>query len=185
MDQFSRPATPYCITSTALSLPGKAHGSMPPSSESAWSPLPAIPLKSSVRRVAFATDELGAIAVELGQTVTLAPFRIRGEPVYRVVIPILDGAGKPDAPRADVVPNTASGVTTLTLWPSLQRVDATNPWVSVVASGIIAVDLVSGVEAIFRHSGGSLTVARNGRVMVRTGPVTPVGPAQDVSGASR
>lgn len=117
--------------------------------------------------------------------VTPAPFRIRGEPVYRVVIPILDGAVKPDAPGADIVPNSASGVTTLTLWPSLQRVDATNPWVAVVATGIVAVDLVSRVEAIFRYAGGSLTVTRNGRVMVRTGPVTPDGPAWDGSGASR
>lgn len=152
---------------------------MPPSSESAPSPLPAIPLKSSVHRVAFATDELEAIALELGQTVTPAPFRIRGEPVYRVVIPILDGAVKPDALGADTVPKSASGATTLTLWPSLQRVDATNPWVAVVATGIVAVDLVSGVEVIFRYVGGSLTVTRNGRVMVRTGPAraTRNGPA--------
>ncbi len=158
---------------------------MPQSTESTWSLLPTIPPNSSVRRVAFSTGELDVIAVELGQSITLAPFRIRGEPVYRILLPILEGAVTPKAPRADIMSDGKAAVTTLTLWPSLRRVDVTNPWVAVVATGIVAVDLVTGVEAIFRHAGGSLTVARNGRVMVRTGPAKATRDDSDDVGPSR
>lgn len=142
---------------------------MPPATRSTLPQLPPIPPNSAVRRVAFVADELDAIAVELGQPVALAPFRVHDQPVHRVIVPIHIGAIVPAAPVSGDRDETAP-VTTLTLWPSLRRVDATNPWATVVATGIVAVDLVTGVEAIFRHPGGSLTVSRNGRIMVRTGP---------------
>ena len=130
--------------------------------------LPDIPMNSSVRRVDFTSDSIEAISVELGQPIALAPFRVHGEPVYRVVIPLTGGAIVPASAR-EIEAEEPGAFTTLTLWPSLRRVDAVNPWATVVATGIIAVDLVTGVEAIFRHAGGNLTVARNGRIMVRTG----------------
>ena len=150
---------------------GKALGPMPPATEPTVPHLPAVPANSSVRRVAFTVDELDAIAAELGQSVALAPFRVHGQQVYRVIVPVRFGAIGPATP-VDDDPGETAPVTTLTLWPSLRRVDASNPWATAVATGIVAVDLVTGVEAIFRHPGGSLTVTRNGRIMVRTGPIT-------------
>ena len=119
-------------------------------------------------------DEIEAIAGELESSVALAPFQVRGEPVYRITVPLVGGAVVRGSPAGND-PAEQGPVTTLTLWPSLRRVDATNPWATVVATGIVAVDLVAGVEAIFRHTGGSLTVARNGRIMVRTGPAVTDG----------
>ncbi len=146
--------------------------------------LPDIPVGSPIHRVGFTLDEIESIAIELGQPLALAPFQVHGESVYRVIVPLLDGAVVRGEP-VDVDPAYAGPVTTLTLWPSLRRVDATNPWATVVATGIVAVDLVPGVEAIFRHAGGSLTVARNGRVMVRTGLAPTAGDGSRAGESSR
>ncbi len=134
--------------------------------------LPAIPKNSSVRRIAFDDDALVAIASELGQPLGVAPFQIRGKAVHRIAIPVLAGAVVPTAMPAGHAAGDDQPVTTLTLWTAMRRVDVINPWVTVVASGVIAIDLVAGVEVIFRYPGGSVTVARNGRVMVRTGAMT-------------
>ena len=133
-------------------------------------PLPPVPSGSPVRRRAFDRESLDEIALELGHPLTHAPFRIHGQPVWRLAIPIVAGpvvSGEASAP----IPEAASdGEAVLTFWLTLGRVDASSPATSVVATGIVAVDLVPGVEAIFRYLGGSVTAARNGRIMVRTGP---------------
>ncbi len=134
--------------------------------------LPAIPENSSVRRIAFDDEALATIADELGQPLGVAPFQVRGRAVHRIAIPVMGGAVVPGAMGARRVAGDDQPITTLTLWTSMRRVDVTTPWVTVVATGVIAIDLVAGVEAIFRYRGGSVTVARNGRVMVRTGPMT-------------
>ena len=134
--------------------------------------LPAIPENSSVHRIAFDDEALAAIADGLGQPFGLAPFQIRGKAVHRIAIPVMAGAIVPTTMPAGHAAGNDQPVTTLTLWTAMRRVDVINPWVTVVATGVIAIDLVAGVEAIFRYPGGSVTVARNGRVMVRTGPMT-------------
>ena len=133
-------------------------------------PLPPVPAGSPVRRRAFDRETLDEIASELGQSLTCAPFRFRGQPVWRLAIPIVSGPvvrGETSEP----LPESIAGLEAiLTFWLSLGRVDVSAPAVSVVATGIVAVDFVPGVEAIFRYPGGSVTAARNGRIMVRTGP---------------
>lgn len=132
--------------------------------------LPPVPTGSSTRRRAYDREALDAIAGELGQPLSIAPFQFQGRPVWRLAIPIVPGPVISDEPTVPVSEFADVAVTVLTFWLSLGRVDATGSAVSVVAIGIVAVDLVPGVEAIFRYPGGSLTIARNGRIMVRTGP---------------
>ncbi len=133
--------------------------------------LPAVPENSSVHRIAFDDQALAAIADELGRPLGVAPFQVRGKTVHRIAIPVMGGAVVPAAMTAEPTAGDDQPVTTLTLWTSMGRVDVINPWVTVVATGVIAIDLVAGVEAIFRYRDGCVTVARNGRVMVRTGPM--------------
>ena len=145
---------------------------MPPA-DAPFAGLPPVPAGSSIERRPFGREALDEIASELGQPLTDAPFALHGEPVWRLTVPVVAGPVVAGGAAA-ATPDPADGaVTVLTFWLSLGRVDAVAPAVSVVATGIIAVDLVPGVEAIFRYPGGNLTVARNGRIMVRTGP-TPV-----------
>lgn len=131
--------------------------------------LPAIPVGSSSERLPYDDDALEAIGREFGRPATLAPFRVGVAPVYRIEIPVIGQAAVPGAAAASQGGASERLVITVTLWTSLGRVDATGPGTSVVATGIIAVDLVRGVEAIFRHPGGSVTITHNGRIMVRTG----------------
>ena len=76
-------------------------------------------------------------------------------------------------PDADVHQVPVSGkdgelAVTLTLWPSLRRVDARSPALTVVFTGVVSVDLVEGVEVLFRRENGDyLIVAIGGKVMVR------------------
>ena len=131
--------------------------------------LPPVPAGSSIERLPYDGDSVPAIARELGQPVGLAPFRVRTEPVFRLHVPVSAGPVTPNGRSRPTTSEPDRPTTVLTLWPSLGRVDATGPSASVVATGIVAIDLVRGVEVIFRHAGGSVTVARNGRIMVRTG----------------
>lgn len=133
--------------------------------------LPPVPPGSSVRRRAFDRETLDEIASELGQPLTLAPFQLHGQPVWRLAIPIVAGPVVDGEAIVRTPESFEDEATVLTFWLALGRVDASAPATSVVATGIVAVDLVPGVEAIFRYPGGSLTVARNGRIMVRAGPV--------------
>jgi hypothetical protein len=93
-----------------------------------------------------------AIAALLGGDARLAAFRLKDAEVYQIVVPAGDDRGP----------------TTLTLWPSLRRVDAMAPGVAVVFTDVAGVELVEGVEALFRRTNGEfLIVAIGGKVMVR------------------
>jgi hypothetical protein len=82
----------------------------------------------------------------------LAEFRLPDADAHQIVVPDSDGAP----------------AVTLTLWPSLRRVDALSPTLTVVFTGVVTVDLVEGVEVLFRRGNGDyLIVAIGGKVIVR------------------
>lgn len=82
----------------------------------------------------------------------MASFRLPNADVWQIDVP------GPDAHIA----------TTLTIWPSLCRVDARSPALTVVFTQVAAVDLVEGVEVLFRRANGDyLIVAIGGKVIVR------------------
>ena len=57
----------------------------------------------------------------------------------------------------------------VTLWPSLRRVDAVGSGAAVVFTRIAAVQLVDGVEVLFRRETGEyLVIAKGGRIVVRS-----------------
>ena len=105
-----------------------------------------------LRRISFDATGVDLIAETLGAKATLAPFRLPSAAVYQALI---SGAnGRP--------------ATLLTLWPSLRRVDAINSSATVVFTGITGVDLVDGVEVVFRReSRETLIVAIGGKIIVR------------------
>lgn len=134
--------------------------------------LPPVPAGSAVRRIAFDAGLVEILADELGVPAHLASFGAGDAPVHRLRLPLRpgpvtsDGAdGEGDRGRSPV----GGIVTTVTIWPALGRVDTASAAAATTVTGILAVDLVPGVEVIFRHAGGSLTLTRNGRVMVRAG----------------
>lgn len=111
------------------------------------------PLKK--RRIdTFPFDEtvIEPVATLLHAEHRLAAFRLPDADVHQILVPGQDG---------DLA-------VTLTLWPSLRRVDALAPVLAVVFTGVATVDLVEGVEALFRRENGDyLIVAIGGKVMVR------------------
>ena len=127
--------------------------------------LPAIPAGSSARRWPFDRAALTEVAALLAGTLETAPFQLHGAPVFRLTVPGSEAV--PNDDTTEVRPDDCI----LTCWPSIGRLDVSGPALSVVTTGIAAVDLIPGVEAVFRHAHGSVTVARGGRVMIRTGPV--------------
>ncbi len=92
------------------------------------------------------------VAALFGATSSLAPFQLPGGTVYQIMVP--DPAGKP--------------VAMLTLWPRIGRVDAVNQAATVVFSRVSSVDLIAGLEVVFRKSTGErLIVSLTGKLMVR------------------
>jgi hypothetical protein len=82
----------------------------------------------------------------------LATFRLPDADIWQITVP--DAAGIP--------------VVTLTLWPSIQRVDARGDALMVVITNVTGVELVEGVEAVFRRENGEyLIVPIGGKVIVR------------------
>jgi hypothetical protein len=82
----------------------------------------------------------------------LADFRMRDGSVHQIDVPGDDGG-------------TA---VTLTVWPMLRRVDAISPALAVIFTGVVSIDLVEGVEVLFRRENGDyLIVAIGGKVIVR------------------
>jgi hypothetical protein len=71
--------------------------------------------------------------------------------------------------QLDVPSGINRSATTLTFWPSLRRVDAMAEGLLVVFTDVVTVDLVEGVEMLFRRvSGEYLIVAIGGKVIVRS-----------------
>lgn len=93
------------------------------------------------------------MARALGGESRAAPFRLPSGAVHQVTVN--DGNG-----RAAVM---------LTLWPAIARVDAVAPGVTVVATRVQGVEIVSGVEVLFRRESGEyLIVTLGGKVIVRS-----------------
>jgi hypothetical protein len=106
-----------------------------------------------LRTVAFNDATVETIAEAIDARPGLAPFQLPGAAVYQFT---LDGSG--GRPSAMV-----------TLWPSLRRVDAIGSGAAVVFTRITSVQLVDGVEVLFRRESGEyLVIAKGGRIIVRS-----------------
>jgi hypothetical protein len=108
---------------------------------------------SKLRTVPFSNDMVDVIADAINARPSLAPFQLPGATVYQFMV---DGTeGRPSA--------------MVTLWPSLRRVDAIGSGAAIVFTRIAAVQLVDGVEVLFRRETGEyLVVAKGGRIVVRS-----------------
>jgi hypothetical protein len=92
------------------------------------------------------------VARALGSESRLAPFQLPGGTVYQITIPNAVGQAG----------------TLLTLWPSIQRVDAISPSSAVVFTDVRTVDVVGEIEVQFRRGNRDyLIIARTGKVIVR------------------
>lgn len=88
----------------------------------------------------------------LGAEVVPAPFQLPGGEVHQITV-------QPDEGRPALM---------LTLWPSIRRVDAIGPGVAAVFTNVATVELVEGVEVLFRRSSKEfLIVTCAGKVIVR------------------
>jgi hypothetical protein len=103
--------------------------------------------------VPFDVGMVNIIAETIDAQPNLAPFQLPGAAVYQFT---LQGSeGRPSA--------------MVTLWPSLRRVDAIGSGAAVVFTRVASVQLVDGVEVLFRRDTGEyLVVAKGGRIVVRS-----------------
>jgi hypothetical protein len=106
-----------------------------------------------LRVVPFSDAMVDTIAEAIDARPSLAPFQLPGAAVYQFT---LDGSeGRPSA--------------MITLWPSLRRVDAIGSSAAVAFTQIASVQLVDGVEVLFRRETGEyLVIAKGGRIIVRS-----------------
>ncbi len=106
-----------------------------------------------IRSVPLGEEWVVTIAEAIDARVSLAPFQLPGASVHQFTV---EGtAGRPSA--------------LVTLWPSLRRVDAIGSGAAVVFTRIASVQLVDGVEILFRRETGEyLVVAKGGRIIVRS-----------------
>jgi hypothetical protein len=108
---------------------------------------------SKLRIVPFRDETIDVIAEAIDAKPSLAPFQLPGAAVYQFLV--AGDAGRPSA--------------MVTLWPSLQRVDAIASGAAIVFTQVVSVQLVDGVEVLFRRASGEyLVVARGGRIVVRS-----------------
>lgn len=106
----------------------------------------------TIQKLAFDLRSVIEIAALLGVESGLAPFQLPGAEVYQLTVQ------RPESPPTVL----------LTLWPSIQRVDAISQSATVVFTDIALVELVEGVEVIFRRRTGEyLIVTIGGKVIVR------------------
>lgn len=107
---------------------------------------------TAIQRLPFDERAVPAIGALFGVEARPAPFALPGGTVYQVLV---DGAnGRPSV--------------MLTLWPSIRRVDAISLAAAAVATRVVSVDLVPGVEALFRRESGEyLIVSLGGKIIVR------------------
>jgi hypothetical protein len=108
---------------------------------------------SRLRTVAFDDGMVETIAEAIDARPSLAPFQLPGAAVYQFTLEGLEG--RPSA--------------MVTFWPSLRRVDAICSGAAVVFTRIATVQLVDGVEVLFRRETGEyLVIAKGGRIVVRS-----------------
>ncbi len=106
-----------------------------------------------VRTIPYDREAVVIVAEVFGVAATLAPFQLPGGTVYQMTV-----GGTSDRP-----------VVLLTLWPTIRRLDAIAPAATVVFTRIVHVDLVAGIEALFRRETGEyLIVTVGGKVIVRS-----------------
>ncbi len=106
-----------------------------------------------LRAVPFSGDMVDTIAAAIDAQPGLAPFQLPGAAVYQFIVNGTEG--RPSA--------------MVTLWPSLRRVDAITSGAAVVFTRIASVQLVDGVEVLFRRETGEyLVIAKDGRIVVRS-----------------
>jgi hypothetical protein len=111
------------------------------------------PRARRLRTVPFEDATVDTIAETIEARPSLAPFQLPGASVYQFTL-----AGSEGRPSAMV-----------TLWPSLRRVDAIGSGAAVVFTRIASVQLVDGVEVLFRRETGEyLVIAKGGRIVVRS-----------------
>jgi hypothetical protein len=108
--------------------------------------------QSIIESHVFDKKAVEVVARALGSESRLAPFQLPGGTVYQITIPNAVGQAG----------------TLLTLWPSIQRVDAISPSSAVVFTDVRTVDVVGEIEVQFRRGNRDyLIIARTGKVIVR------------------
>ena len=106
-----------------------------------------------LRTVDYDDAMVETIAETIDARPSLAPFQLPGAAVDQFMLEGLEG--RPSA--------------MVTLWPSLRRVDAIGNGAAVVFTRITTVQLVDGVEVLFRRESGEyLVIAKGGRIVVRS-----------------
>jgi hypothetical protein len=116
-------------------------------------PIEPAPIQRSIRTLKFDETTIEEIAALLGGEPAPASFRLPDARVLQLDVP-----SSGDRPP-----------TKLTFWPSLRRVDALADGLVVVFTAVATVDLVQGVEVLFRRQSGEyLIVAIGGKVIVRS-----------------
>jgi hypothetical protein len=113
---------------------------------------PAQPRQRTINKLPFDQRAIGEIAALLGATPSLAPFQLPGGEVHQLTV------------QRDEAPPSVL----LTLWPTIRRVDAISQSATVVYTNVAGVELVEGVEVLFRRATGEyLIVTVGGKVIVR------------------
>ena len=106
----------------------------------------------TITRLPFDQRAVPEIAALLGVSVERAPFQLPGGDVHQLTV------HRPDAPPTVM----------LTLWPTIRRVDAISQSATVVITNVTVVELIEGVEVLFRRNSREyLIVTTGGKVIVR------------------
>lgn len=106
----------------------------------------------SILTLPFDQRSVSQIAQLLGATASLAPFQLPGGEVHQLTLQ-----------RSEAPPRVL-----MTLWPTIRRVDAISQSATIVFTNVTSVDLVEGVEVLFRRSSREyLIVTVAGKVIVR------------------
>lgn len=111
------------------------------------------PMQRTITKIPFDVRAIAEIAAVLESASRPAPFQLPGGEVFQITVPAGDG------------PPTVM----VTFWPTIHRVDAISPAATVVFTDVAMVELVEGVEVLFRRRTGEyLIVTRGGKVIVRS-----------------
>lgn len=109
-------------------------------------------IQRSIVTLSFDQGCISEVSNLLGVESSLAPFRLPGGEVHQMTI--ATGADPP--------------IVMLTLWPTIRRVDAISASSTVVFTDVQSVDLVEGVEVLFRRSSKEfLIITLAGKIIVR------------------
>lgn len=111
-----------------------------------------IPVQRAITRIPYDQRAVPEIAALLSVKSERAPFQLPGGTVHQLTI----------------VPEDSRLAVMVTLWPSIRRVDAIGQGLAVVFTNVASVDLVEGVEVLFRRNSKEfLIVTCGGKVIVR------------------